>query len=106
MIRTNGIKIRDPNHDTMYGIFEVACRINHSCLPNTYSSWVSEKGTIEIYATQSIPQGEEITSTSIGDLGVCGLRQECLAYIFKFTCRCRLCIPPEEDQESSDFRIQ
>ncbi|CAH0037155.1 unnamed protein product [Clonostachys solani] len=106
VMRTNGIKLRDPNHDMMYGLFEVACRINHSCLPNTHSSWDPEKGTIEIYATQSIPQGEEITSTYIGNLGEYALRQECLAYIFRFTCRCCLCTLPEEDRESSDLRIQ
>jgi hypothetical protein len=106
VMRTNGIKLRDPNHDMMYGLFEIACRINHSCLPNTHSSWDSEKGTIEIYATQSIPQGEEITSTYIGNLGGYAPRQQCLSYIFKFTCRCRLCTLPEEDRELSDLRIR
>ncbi|VUC20716.1 unnamed protein product [Clonostachys rosea] len=102
VMQTNGIRLRD----LMYGLFEIACRINHSCRPNTHSSWDPVKETIEIYATKNILQGEEITSTYIGNLARYALRRVCLKHIFKFTCRCWLCTLPEEDREMSDLRIQ
>ena len=43
------------------GVFEVICRINHSCSPNTHHQWNTKLGKMTLHAIRPISHGEEIT---------------------------------------------
>ena len=47
------------------GIFPVASRINHSCVPNVYHSWNENLQTLTVHAIREITAGEELFTTYI-----------------------------------------
>ncbi|KAL6913625.1 hypothetical protein FSST1_011385 [Fusarium sambucinum] len=87
---TNGLC---PGPDAKNGaIFRTTSRINHSCNPNAQTQWNEDSKTIDVYATEYIEQGQEITITYLGEpLLAYEQRQKKLKDAFNFDCYCRLC---------------
>jgi len=80
------------------GIFEVASRFNHSCLPNAHHVWKAGRGVMEVTATRDIPEGTEITMSylSLSEFFVPHKpRQAVLEDRYGFRCDCAACAGPE-----------
>lgn len=88
-------------------IFLDATRINHSCVPN--ADWETTGKTITIFANRFVQAGEEIFinySSRTFDPLTSKRRSNVLRGAYGFTCTCRSCTLPEEQQIASDKRRQ
>lgn len=72
-------------------VYEIICRINHSCSPNAQWSWSQSAGHETVYAATDIPIDTEITTTYIPNLHPYIMRSRHLLKDFHFTCRCSAC---------------
>lgn len=87
---------RDPlnpeNHKS--AVFELASRINHSCLCNAEWEWNAKSGRIELYAWTDLKVGDEVTIDYLGlpawEMTAQQRRSE-LARDYNFLCRCKAC---------------
>jgi len=80
------------------GIFEVASRFNHSCLPNASHFWKAGRGVMEVTAQRDIPEGAEITMSYLSSSEFFlphKPRQAVLEYRYGFRCDCAACAGPE-----------
>ncbi|KAF8424472.1 hypothetical protein EV426DRAFT_598086 [Tirmania nivea] len=80
------------------GIFEIASRFNHSCLPNAHHVWKQERGVMEVTATSDIPEGTEITMSYLAlseFFRPHKARQGILEERYGFRCDCGACAGPE-----------
>lgn len=90
------------------GVFEIICRINHSCRPNSCAFWNEDLKMETVHAIRPIKKGEEVTIV----YGGYGPRQERRAWhkaTHKFDCTCESCSLPAHERIMSDFarnRIQ
>ena len=89
------------------GLFQVRCRINHSCRPNTLALLTADAcipglvarhpEEIAVIATCDIREGEELTNSyfnfSPGDSTA--KRREILSKNYGFECRCQVCLANE-----------
>jgi hypothetical protein len=69
------------------GLFEMVCRINHSCVPNAVARWElgrGERGEMRVVAKREIGEGEEITISY-------GVETRELKEKFGFDCDCMKC---------------
>ena len=102
---TNAFNVTE--HDS--GICLRASRFNHSCSPNAWYSF-SNTGEIRIYASGTIPRGEEISFSYIPCRPLFGSprlsRQTNLRSRYHFTCACSICSLPEAESRRSDVRRQ
>lgn len=98
---TNSIGLRGT--DEGVGLFITASRINHSCRPNSNSSWDPETGLMTLIATRDISVGEEITSTYVKGFATHAHRRRHLRDLLRFICSCQLCTAPHLCV--SDYRI-
>jgi len=74
------------------GVFQVACRINHSCSPNVYWS-CRDAGCVSYYALRAIEFGEELTShyDNILLYWAREARKNELEKVWRFKFRCSAC---------------
>ncbi|KAF9000535.1 SET domain-containing protein [Hymenopellis radicata] len=88
------------------GVCEVACRFNHSCLPNARYSWHEKSGRLRIMVLAEIKPGEEIfVSYLMGRHGYGSTRAERQARLsLRFRCACSLCNADEDTVKRSDAR--
>lgn len=56
VLYSNGFAIQR----TTTAVFEVASRINHSCVPNARFRWDEETGRMDYYTTKKVLEGEEV----------------------------------------------
>ncbi|KAI5477363.1 glycoside hydrolase family 3 protein [Pseudohyphozyma bogoriensis] len=84
---TNGID-SSPNH---LGIFAVASRMNHSCVPNVSTTYNVTSRAISIYALSPLPAGTELFTSYISLLAPLSYRQNTLYKTYNFHCRCVVC---------------
>lgn len=94
---TNGFGINP--HTT--AIFEIASRINHSCVENTVYEWVPDKaqahgGRMVYTAYRKLLEGEEVTIDY-------GHSVKALKRIYGFECDCGGCTDSEEDDKQRDL---
>jgi hypothetical protein len=104
IIRTNTLPIGADGLDA--GIFEHACRINHSCNNNAQKSWNENLERHTVHALRDIQQGEEITIFYLRTLESRTRRQADLKAKFLFTCSCSLCALGREESRESDVRLE
>ena len=95
------------------GIFEIASRFNHACVPNACFCWDEEKKVETIYAVHDIAQGEVRDFRTLF-LGCANTRQEItLCYCdpfydismrkwelmhYGFECQCKACKNPDDPE--------
>lgn len=93
---TNCFKVSsyEDNTKSENGVFEIACRINHSCCPNAEYDWKKEIGRMEIVTKRNLKRGEEITHSYIEFLGHESVhdRRRRLQGSWNFLCRCERCL--------------
>ncbi len=87
------------------GIFPVASRMNHSCIPNVYHTWNSNINRLTVHALRNIEPGEELLTTYIPAVLTLEQRndEEHLGN-YGFTCTCRACDPDSKSFKESVFR--
>ncbi|KAK3938623.1 SET domain-containing protein [Diplogelasinospora grovesii] len=105
IIRTVALPVDLPDGGDAAGIFKDACRINHACDNNTQRDWNTLIQRLTIHALRDIEEGEEITIYYLGVHQNRATRQAALRNKFGFTCSCRLCSLPPEQQRESDKRL-
>jgi hypothetical protein len=75
------------------GMFEWACRLNHSCLPNCV--WYTSEGKRMVRLVQPVPQGEEFTIDYIESRTLpTPIRRKRLLQTKQFDCQCPRCQAP------------
>ena len=101
-----------PGDDLGHGLFETACRINHSCKPNCVWLTTPDGKAKEIRAIDTIEEGEELTLDYVGEIlePVAQRRQELLVTKgFKCDCLALLSRPgpsPPDDHRSGVGGVQ
>jgi hypothetical protein len=87
------------------GIFPVASRMNHSCIPNVYHTWNSNINRLTVHALKNITPGEELLTTYIPAVLTLEQRndEEHLGN-YGFTCTCPACNPKSKFFKESVFR--
>eukprot|EP01083_Nonionella_stella_P073452 198606_1 len=74
-------------------LFEISCRINHSCDPNSFWYWNESVGEVFIMATKDIPAGSQIFISYVFQYkSQKGERRDILKKSFHFQCECSLCM--------------
>ncbi|KAH8798507.1 hypothetical protein F5884DRAFT_813542 [Xylogone sp. PMI_703] len=81
IVYSNGYSIKS---DLATGVFEVASRINHSCVPNSQYVWKERLGRMVFWNHFKLLQGEEVTVDY-------GHRKSILKKIYGFDCICGGC---------------
>lgn len=87
----------------MGGIYEIICRVNHSCTPNSHWAWSESTGCQTVYAATDISEGEEISTAYVPITRSRERRQKDIFTTFNFTCACPPC-SGELDAESDARR--
>ncbi|KIM33190.1 hypothetical protein M408DRAFT_14040 [Serendipita vermifera MAFF 305830] len=104
-LRTNGFTFSpyegSPPHA---GVFPNFARCNHSCGPNAQARFNYTTWAIELRATRSIQQGDEIFISYVDVLQPSIKRRAQLAAAYDFTCRCKWCTLPRAKLAESDAR--
>jgi hypothetical protein len=105
VIRFNSVELNPPCEDGSgpgadygHGLFETACRMNHSCKPNCV--WItSQDGRAkEVRAIKTIEEGEELTIDYVGEtLEPIPHRRKELLVTKGFTCQCDRCSAKHDD---------
>lgn len=86
------------------GVFVIAARMNHSCVPNLHGSWVDWVVQMEHRATRKIKRSEEMCRSYIDLLQTREARQKQLASRWFFICKCEACSLEGAALEASDRR--
>lgn len=105
VIRFNSVELIPPSEDGSgpgadygHGLFETACRMNHSCRPNCV--WItSQDGRCkEVRAIEIIEEGEELTIDYVGEtMEPIPQRRKELLLTKGFTCQCNRCSAGHDD---------
>ncbi|KAK4700960.1 hypothetical protein P7C70_g5280, partial [Phenoliferia sp. Uapishka_3] len=86
------------------GLYAIASRFNHSCVPNINPHFDRERGLLVYMATRDIKVDEELQSFYAYLLAPTGQRKMELEERFKFTCECEVCSLDEAGIMASDKR--
>ncbi|CAE7515944.1 SET5 [Symbiodinium sp. CCMP2456] len=94
VLRINGVEVPDGRT----GLYAIACRANHSCLPRARLS-VDADGGVRIVALTSIRVGEEVTVSYLSEsdlLEPSSIRRKLLSQTWGFLCACQRCTMPDD----------
>mmetsp|Transcript_26723 Transcript_26723/g.43971 ORF Transcript_26723/g.43971 Transcript_26723/m.43971 type:complete len:521 (-) Transcript_26723:229-1791(-) len=105
VIRFNSVELQPPAEDGTgpgtnfgHGLFEVACKMNHSCRPNCVWFTTPDGKCKEIRAISTIEEGEELTVDYVGNvLDATPQRREDLLNTKGFVCECDRCAANHDD---------
>jgi tetratricopeptide (TPR) repeat protein len=105
VIRFNSVELQPPAADghgpgTNYGhgLFELACKMNHSCRPNCVWFTTQDGTCKEVRAIALIEAGEELTVDYVGNvLDPTPQRREDLLATKGFVCECDRCAAEHDD---------
>ncbi|KAI9809216.1 MAG: hypothetical protein M1825_002507 [Sarcosagium campestre] len=86
------------------GVFLEASLINHSCSPNSLTTWNTNLQKMTLHAIRDISKGDEITISYLNHYAERAARQCRLWIWFHFECHCELCSLPEDQSQASDVR--
>ncbi|KAK2609220.1 hypothetical protein QQS21_002302 [Conoideocrella luteorostrata] len=100
IVKTNAMPCGEIS--TIGAVYSTISRINHSCLPNCYSSWNRNLGQQTVHAIRPILTGQEITISYVHG-GTSTDRKAELMEGFGFECGCGSCSLPESEQRLSDI---
>lgn len=105
VIRFNSVELNPPSEDGSgpgadfgHGLFEIACRMNHSCKPNCV--WITSQDgkTKEVRAVKAIEEGDELTIDYVGEaLEPTPARRKELMTTKGFVCQCDRCAAEHDD---------
>ncbi|KAK5690813.1 hypothetical protein LTR97_011974 [Elasticomyces elasticus] len=93
------------NDHSSCGIWNLCCRLNFSCQPNTRI--MGNPDRLEIFATADIKQNDEMTNTHFNHAAYFMTTAERRKYItkgFAWNCECNLCKAPAVERNLSDMR--
>jgi len=103
---TNQVSKIDGSGQKEAAVFEIACRVNHSCAPNCHTAWSEALDELTIHAVKPISKGDEILNSymEVANYGR-EERQSHLQRKLGFFCRCAQCsVPAGAQLEASDAR--
>ncbi|KAK4705358.1 hypothetical protein P7C70_g847, partial [Phenoliferia sp. Uapishka_3] len=86
------------------GLYGVASRFNHSCVPNVNHHFDRERKVLVYMATRDVEADEELCSYYTFLLAPSKQRKQELEERFKFTCACEVCSSDEATISASDKR--
>jgi hypothetical protein len=94
---TNYIDVTPPKGKEIGCMYRYISRINHSCQPNVYWSYMEQEHTLAIVATRDLDPGEELLVDYCGhdDSWQGTERRDHLSLFYGFDCRCAICGPAE-----------
>jgi hypothetical protein len=108
-IMLNGFTITDDLLQPVgLGVFPLAARFNHSCIPNCTQSFISCDQTVRlfVYANRDILEGDELTIAYI-DVGTStSRRRQQLLSSYGFYCHCSRCSTTNDDGVVNAFKCQ
>ena len=105
VIRFNSVELNPPSEDGSgpgtdygHGLFETACRMNHSCKPNCVWITTQDGRAKEVRAIRRIEEGEQLTIDYVGQITepIPQRRRE-LNLTKGFTCECDRCSAEYDD---------
>jgi hypothetical protein len=90
---TNYIDVTPPKGKEIGCMYRYISRINHSCQPNVYWSYMEQEHTLIIVATRDLAPGEELLVDYCGhdDSWQGTERRDHLSLFYGFDCRCSIC---------------
>ena len=105
VIRFNSVELQPAAQDgqgpgTSYGhgLFEIACRMNHSCKPNCVWFTTQDGKSKEVRAVSTIGKGEELTVDYNGNtLDAIPARRDDILQTKGFLCKCDRCAASHDD---------
>ncbi len=105
VIRFNSVELQPPGKDGLgpgksygHGLFETACRMNHSCKPNCVWFTTQDGKSKIIRAISTIPKGEELTIDYSGNLlEATPARRDDILQTKGFLCGCERCAANHDD---------
>jgi len=95
MGETNAIEIRMAHSSDVMALYETACLLEHSCIPNLHITF-DKKFNITVRAGRDIKQGEHLSIMYTHSLWGTAGRREHLYSTKKFWCKCERCEDPNE----------
>lgn len=104
IINTNSALVSLSDDTSLVVVCKTLSRFNHSCTPNCEPVYAESIGAQQIYASTSIPAGEELFLSYIDVRAPRAHRQQELSQGYKFQCLCRACV--EGDARSDDQRTR
>ena len=89
---------------TQSALFPWVCRANHSCVPNCNYIFNPQCSHQQLYCTNLIKKGEELTVSYLPDniVGGVEIRRKFLMENHNFVCMCKYCCQPEEILSQDD----
>ena len=105
VIRFNSVELQPaakdgngPGRSYGHGLFETACRMNHSCKPSCVWFTTQDGKSKEVRAISTIAEGEELTIDYIGNLlEATPARQDEILQSKGFLCSCNRCAANHDD---------
>ena len=105
VIRFNSVELQPaaqdgngPGASHGHGLFEIACRMNHTCKPNCVWFTTQDGKSKEIRAIATIGKGEELTVDYSGNpLDATPARRDDILQTKGFLCRCDRCAASHDD---------
>jgi len=105
VVRFNAVELQPPSDDGTgpgtyfgHGLFEMACKINHSCKPNCIWKTTQDGTSKEVRAIATIEEGEELTLDYCGNiLDPTPQRRDELLATKGFVCHCDRCAAAHDD---------
>ena len=91
---------------TESGVFSLACRINHGCIPNARYLWRADLDKQITIAMRPIAKGDEITVQYINTYCPRPQRRALFQAFFNFTCRCDDCYKSSDESDKRLSEIQ
>ncbi|GIQ81654.1 hypothetical protein KIPB_002645, partial [Kipferlia bialata] len=102
IVTTNGFG-RGSDDETVYRVYNMGSRFNHSCLPNVCASVQDDGLKRDCYVLRDVKAGEELCVTYITDNDLPRReRQMSLMDTWRFECACEVCSLSPEAQAQSD----
>jgi hypothetical protein len=83
-----------PAHIPVTGLFLIATRLQHSCMPNCHAMYNPSTGVMNVHAVRTIAVGETLTISAIGNhiwYQDAKCRADLLAENFVYSCACPAC---------------
>lgn len=92
--QTNVVRLGD-DEKSGSGIFPLASRINHSCVPNLQIHYIPELGKLVAHAVRHINKGEELTINYSSKVCMYQRQRDGGFGRCSFRCACRACLGPQ-----------
>ena len=87
---TNVVRLGDDERSGL-GVFTLASRINHSCVPNLQIHYIPDNGKLVAHAVRHINKGEELTINYYSVVWMSRRRRDHVFGDCSFKCACRSC---------------